>query len=228
MYQIIPTSLPAPSRICLQVPAGKQPRRSQIASRARNSPSNADYQSRPLVPSLGLGEMFDLNKGYRRTCFSPRLHKKKAPPAIRLGPFVQTRLPPSPDTLSALAHRCFSEDLQRKNRNLDVPPLMGAEPGGLAQRFQHQLVALLTHLLFASRIFTLRLRQTKRTASQTQSPNSYAAPLRNRSLGSPLTLPLSLFARQESHCSSKSVLAGVLSARRWTTIDTAILNSRRS
>ncbi len=114
MYPIIPTSLPAPSRICLQVPAGKQPRRSQIASRARDPPPNADYQSRPLVPSLGLGETFDLNKGYRRTCFSPRLHKKKASPAIRLGPFVQTRLPPSPDTLSALAHQCFSEDLQTK------------------------------------------------------------------------------------------------------------------
>jgi hypothetical protein len=38
----------------------------------------ADYQSRPFVPSLGQGEMFDLNKGYRRTCFSPQLHKKKA------------------------------------------------------------------------------------------------------------------------------------------------------
>jgi thiol-disulfide isomerase/thioredoxin len=33
---------------------------------------------------------------------------------------------------------------KRKNRNLDVPPLMGAEPGGLVQRFQHQRVALLT------------------------------------------------------------------------------------
>ena len=77
MYPIIPTSLPAPSRICLHVSAGKQPRRSQIAPRARDSPSNADYQSRPLVPSLGLGEMFDLHKGYRRTCFSPRLHKKR-------------------------------------------------------------------------------------------------------------------------------------------------------